>query len=171
MSCFSCTKPGDKAVPIASSLPPDVCDLLERKLRQLQTAVPDIKYPCIVTKGGLVFASVDSSSSSSNNSNNNVVNEDFACGVSALQQAAAKFSSVLTAGGGCPHLEIAGQAHEFNLYVLDPKKVFIFAYYCTPQRSSPYGFKDPTSSSLHAVTIEKLVEELKVILSQIADLT
>jgi predicted regulator of Ras-like GTPase activity (Roadblock/LC7/MglB family) len=161
---FCCTKPGEDAVPIAASLPPDVCELLERKLKQLQTTVPDIKYPCIVTKGGLVFASVDSN-------NISVVNEDFACGVSALQQAAAKFSAVLATDGGCPHLEIAGRAFEFNLYLLDPKKVFIFAYYCTPQRSSSYGFKDASTSSVHAVQIEKLVEELKVILAQIADMT
>lgn len=151
MSCFNCREADDTAIVFQT---PDVCDLILDKFKQLSSAVSHIKYPCIVSKEGVVL---------SHFSNEDFAIDDLAATIPALQAAAVHFCSVL-ALTGCPHIEILGENHSFYLYQLN--KTFLFAFFSTENGRLPYGVS--TNDRLEDLQVLQLVDELKIVVQQIS---
>jgi predicted regulator of Ras-like GTPase activity (Roadblock/LC7/MglB family) len=124
------------------------------KFKKLSAAAPHIECPCIVTKEGILLSHL---------SDEHFAIVDLAATISALQTAAVHFSSVL-ALTGCPHIRIMGENHSFYLYQLNKK--FLFAFFSSENRNSPYGID--ASNTLEDNRVSQLVEELKTCVQQIS---
>lgn len=108
MSCFLC---GSNSV-----LERDALDLMKDKLQELMDLHDSAAYPSIVSKEGLLAASLLSEEK---------LGIDLTSTISALQTAARQFSSILKLTG-CPFLLISGDTQIFSMYSLHADYILVF---------------------------------------------
>lgn len=108
MSCFSCS---NNAVTERDSI-----DDLKDQLQLLQGIFPDVAYPSLVNKDGVLIATL---------LNEEKLGIDLTATIAAIQSAAKHFSSIMGLSG-CPHLQISGDTQIFSLYSLHADFTLVF---------------------------------------------
>lgn len=108
MSCFSCTTDA-----VAER---DSVDDLKDQLLLLQGIFPDVAYPSIVNKDGMLVATLLSEEK---------LGIDLTATIAAIQSAAKHFSCIMGLSG-CPHLQISGDTQIFSLYCLHADFTLVF---------------------------------------------
>lgn len=108
MSCFSCG-----ADSVAER---DVVDEMKDKLQALMDLYSNAAYPSIISKEGILVASLLTEEK---------LGIDLTSTISALKTAAKHFSSILKLSG-CPHLLISGDTQIFSMYSLHADYILVF---------------------------------------------
>lgn len=146
MSCFSC---GSKSVAER-----DAIDDLKDQLQLIQGIFPDVAYPSIVNKDGILIATL---------LNEERLGIDLTATISAIQSAAKHFSSIMGLTG-CPHLQISGDTQIFSLYSLHAESTLVF-FNNKQNLTDTFELGD----ALSKVEIQAILREINKVLSSELD--